>query len=194
MGRREEKRKLSPRTVSLIWRYRHNLPPDVEALFTKQPPIKDVIEFALGEEGAYFVSYRDADGAVYCRKSSLFSQPIDISCIRSHSGYLVLSLIKHRPYYPRFRLTRSRPLQPSQPPNLLPLPLAPARNPRPQHALHNPRPLRLLLRARQVLRLVVEPPAHPRKSSPLAPRVARRVENAMESWRTRGPVFRQSRC
>lgn len=46
----------------------HHLPPDVEALFTKQPPIKDVLEFALGEGGAYFVSFRDETGAVGCSK------------------------------------------------------------------------------------------------------------------------------
>ncbi|KAJ4348696.1 uncharacterized protein N0V89_010074 [Didymosphaeria variabile] len=48
-----------------------NLPPDVEALFTKQPPIKDVIEFAMGENGTYFVSYRDHDGEVVCRHYNL---------------------------------------------------------------------------------------------------------------------------
>ena len=41
-------------------------------LFTKQPPIQDVFEMALGENWAYFVSYRDADGGLYCRKG-LFS-------------------------------------------------------------------------------------------------------------------------
>lgn len=61
----------------------HNLPPDVEALFTKQPPIKDVIEFALGEEGAYFVSYRDADGAVYCRHYNL-PNPLTSYLYHSH--------------------------------------------------------------------------------------------------------------
>ncbi|OCK95118.1 uncharacterized protein K441DRAFT_557693 [Cenococcum geophilum 1.58] len=45
---------------------RHNLPPEIEMLFTKQPPIQDVFEMALGENRAYFVSYRDADGGVYC--------------------------------------------------------------------------------------------------------------------------------
>ncbi|KAF2676253.1 hypothetical protein K458DRAFT_424872 [Lentithecium fluviatile CBS 122367] len=49
----------------------HNLPPDVEALFTKQPPIQDVIEFALGDQGTYFVSYRDHDGQVLCRHYNL---------------------------------------------------------------------------------------------------------------------------
>ncbi|KAF2016676.1 hypothetical protein BU24DRAFT_423049 [Aaosphaeria arxii CBS 175.79] len=49
----------------------HHLPPDVEALFTKQPPIKDVIECAIGENGAYFVSFRDHDGQVYCRHYNL---------------------------------------------------------------------------------------------------------------------------
>ncbi|KAF9732168.1 hypothetical protein PMIN03_000622 [Paraphaeosphaeria minitans] len=52
------------------WAWR-NLPPDVEALFTKRPPIKDVIEFALGENGTYFVSYRDHNGEIYCRHYNL---------------------------------------------------------------------------------------------------------------------------
>lgn len=50
---------------------RHNLPPEIEMLFTKQPPIQDVFEMALGENRAYFVSYRDADGGVYCRLNNL---------------------------------------------------------------------------------------------------------------------------
>lgn len=50
---------------------RRNLPPDVEALFTKTPPIKDVIEFALGDNGAYFISFRDDDGQTYCRHYNL---------------------------------------------------------------------------------------------------------------------------
>lgn len=50
---------------------RHNLPPEIEMLFTKQPPIQDVFEMALGENWAYFVSYRDADGGVYCRLNNL---------------------------------------------------------------------------------------------------------------------------
>lgn len=49
----------------------HNLPPDVEALFTKQPPIKDVLELALGSQGTYFISYRDHDGQVFCRHYNL---------------------------------------------------------------------------------------------------------------------------
>ncbi|KAF2243410.1 hypothetical protein BU26DRAFT_117282 [Trematosphaeria pertusa] len=49
----------------------HNLLPDVEALFTKQPPLKDVIEFALGDNGTYFVSYRDHDGQIFCRHYNL---------------------------------------------------------------------------------------------------------------------------
>lgn len=52
------------------WAWR-NLPADVEALFIQQPPIKDVIEFALGENGAYFLSYRDAEGKVCCRHYNL---------------------------------------------------------------------------------------------------------------------------
>ncbi|KAF2031670.1 hypothetical protein EK21DRAFT_62861 [Setomelanomma holmii] len=49
----------------------HNLPPDIEALFTKTPAIKDVIEFALGSNGTYFVSYRDHDGQVLCKHYNL---------------------------------------------------------------------------------------------------------------------------
>lgn len=56
------------RKEQLLMVNRHNLPPDVEALFTKQPPIQDVIEFALGDRGTYFISYRDHDGQVSCRK------------------------------------------------------------------------------------------------------------------------------
>lgn len=62
--------KKDPKLIFLIL-YRRNLPPDVEALFTKQPPIKDVVELALGENGTYFVSYRDHDGEVYCRHYNL---------------------------------------------------------------------------------------------------------------------------
>ncbi|KAF2711154.1 hypothetical protein K504DRAFT_466173 [Pleomassaria siparia CBS 279.74] len=49
----------------------HNLPPDVEALFTKTPPIKDVLDLALGNNGTYFVSYRDWDERVMCRHYNL---------------------------------------------------------------------------------------------------------------------------
>lgn len=49
----------------------HNLPPDIEALFTQTPPIRDVIEFALGANGAYFVSYRDPAGAPACKHHNL---------------------------------------------------------------------------------------------------------------------------
>lgn len=40
------------------WAY-HDLPADIETLFTTQPPIRDVVELALGPTGSYFVSYRD---------------------------------------------------------------------------------------------------------------------------------------
>jgi hypothetical protein len=50
---------------------RHNLPADVEALFTKTPAIQDVIEFALGDNGTYFVSYRDHDSQVTCKHYNL---------------------------------------------------------------------------------------------------------------------------
>ncbi|KAF2826315.1 hypothetical protein CC86DRAFT_27963 [Ophiobolus disseminans] len=49
----------------------HNLPPDIEALFTKSPNIKDVIELALGSNGTYFISYRDHDGQVLCKHYNL---------------------------------------------------------------------------------------------------------------------------
>lgn len=49
----------------------HNLPPDVETLFTKTPAIQDVIEFTLGANQAYFVSYRDHDGQVLCKHYNL---------------------------------------------------------------------------------------------------------------------------
>ncbi|CAI6329063.1 unnamed protein product [Periconia digitata] len=49
----------------------HNCPPDVEALFTRQPPIGDVLEYALGEGGAYFLSYRDTDGDIKCSHFNL---------------------------------------------------------------------------------------------------------------------------
>ncbi|KAF1917949.1 hypothetical protein BDU57DRAFT_528453 [Ampelomyces quisqualis] len=49
----------------------HNLPPDVEALFTKTPAIQDVIELALGNNGTYLVSYRDHDGQILCKHYNL---------------------------------------------------------------------------------------------------------------------------
>ncbi|KAF3041521.1 hypothetical protein E8E12_004920 [Didymella heteroderae] len=49
----------------------HSLPSDVETLFTKAPPIRDVIELALGANGTYFVSYRDHDGTVACKHYNL---------------------------------------------------------------------------------------------------------------------------
>ena len=57
----------------MLMAFRHNLPPDVEALFTKTPPIKDVIEFALGSQGTYFISYRDHDGQIFCSKYAVSS-------------------------------------------------------------------------------------------------------------------------
>ncbi|KAH7117679.1 hypothetical protein B0J11DRAFT_536469 [Dendryphion nanum] len=61
----------------------HNLPADVESLFTKSPPIKDVIELTLGENGAYFVSFRDHDGQVYCRHYNL-PNPLTTYLYASH--------------------------------------------------------------------------------------------------------------
>jgi hypothetical protein len=52
-------------------RSRHNLPPDIEALFTKTPPIQDVIELALGDQGTYFVSYRDHDNQILAKHYNL---------------------------------------------------------------------------------------------------------------------------
>ncbi|KAL5113652.1 hypothetical protein ACEQ8H_008467 [Pleosporales sp. CAS-2024a] len=52
-------------------RFRHNLPPDIEALFTKNPAIKDVSEFALSDNGAYFISYRDHDGQLLYKHYNL---------------------------------------------------------------------------------------------------------------------------
>lgn len=49
----------------------HNLPPEVEALFTKTPSIQDVIELTLGAHQAFFVSYRDHDGQVLCKHYNL---------------------------------------------------------------------------------------------------------------------------
>jgi hypothetical protein len=49
----------------------HDLPPDVEILFTKTPPIRDVIELALGANETYFVSYRDHDGTIACKHYNL---------------------------------------------------------------------------------------------------------------------------
>lgn len=49
------------------------LPPDVGALFTKQPKIKEVYEMALGPDGSYMVAYLDHTGCRLCtRKSSFF--------------------------------------------------------------------------------------------------------------------------
>ncbi|CAO2648653.1 Nn.00g079200.m01.CDS01 [Neocucurbitaria sp. VM-36] len=49
----------------------HNLPPDIEALFTKTPAIKDVIELAIGAHETYFISYRDHDGKIRCKHYNL---------------------------------------------------------------------------------------------------------------------------
>jgi hypothetical protein len=50
---------------------RHNLPPDLEALFTSTPPIQDVLELSLGSNGTYFVSYRDSTSALLCKHYNL---------------------------------------------------------------------------------------------------------------------------
>ncbi|EAT86845.1 hypothetical protein SNOG_05781 [Parastagonospora nodorum SN15] len=49
----------------------HNLPSDIEALFTQTPAIQDVIELALGNNGTYFVSYRDHGGKILCKHYNL---------------------------------------------------------------------------------------------------------------------------
>ena len=52
-------------------RRRHNLPPDIEALFTKTPAIKEVIELAISDKETYCISYRDHDGQVLCKHYNL---------------------------------------------------------------------------------------------------------------------------
>ncbi|KAL6705231.1 hypothetical protein ACN47E_007191 [Coniothyrium glycines] len=49
----------------------HNLPADIEALFTKQPPLRDVIELAIGPSSSYFISYRDHDNQLLCKHYNL---------------------------------------------------------------------------------------------------------------------------
>jgi hypothetical protein len=51
--------------------HRHNLPADIEALFTQSPAIKDVVELALGANGTYFVSYRDEFSQILCKHYNL---------------------------------------------------------------------------------------------------------------------------
>jgi len=68
----------------------HNLPPDIEALFTKTAPIQDVIELALGDQGTYFVSYRDHDGQVLAKHYNL---PNALSSYLYHSQpYIIRDL------------------------------------------------------------------------------------------------------
>lgn len=50
---------------------RKNLPVSINALFTKNPPIKEVYELVLGENDSYYIGYLDSDGKVYCRKHGL---------------------------------------------------------------------------------------------------------------------------
>ncbi|KAF2640670.1 hypothetical protein P280DRAFT_370132, partial [Massarina eburnea CBS 473.64] len=50
----------------------HNLPPEIEALFTTPPPPTDVLELALGDAGAYFMTYRDAStNTILCKHYNL---------------------------------------------------------------------------------------------------------------------------
>ena len=74
---------------------RHNLSPDVEALFTKTPPIKDVLELALGTQGTYFISYRDHDGQILCRKHLFIFPILYILCLCSE----YISLTPHTGHY-----------------------------------------------------------------------------------------------
>ncbi|ORY03557.1 hypothetical protein BCR34DRAFT_667373 [Clohesyomyces aquaticus] len=82
----------------------HNLPPDVEALFTKSPPMKDVLELALGENGTYFISYRDHDGQIFCRHYNL-PNPLSTYLYHSHPHVirdlttLSISLGPYESYY-----------------------------------------------------------------------------------------------
>ena len=49
----------------------HNLPPAVEKLFTKQPPIKDIYELVIGPSGSYYIGYLGSDNKVYCMNNGL---------------------------------------------------------------------------------------------------------------------------
>ncbi|KAF1830101.1 hypothetical protein BDW02DRAFT_642408 [Decorospora gaudefroyi] len=49
----------------------HNLPPDIEALFTATPPITDVIELALAPNSTYFITYRDATNTIHSKHYNL---------------------------------------------------------------------------------------------------------------------------
>ena len=51
--------------------YSHNLPVHVEALFTRQPPIKDIYECVLGPANSYYVGYLDNDNKIYCVNNGL---------------------------------------------------------------------------------------------------------------------------
>ncbi|KAI9722999.1 MAG: hypothetical protein M1812_001448 [Candelaria pacifica] len=50
---------------------RNNLPAAIDRLFTKQPPIKDVYELALGPAESYYIGYKDADNKLYCMNHGL---------------------------------------------------------------------------------------------------------------------------
>lgn len=63
----------------------HHLPADIETLFTKTPPIRDVIEFSLRTNGAYFISYRDHDAQLYCKHHNL-PNPLVEYLYASHPG------------------------------------------------------------------------------------------------------------
>ncbi|KAF2741682.1 hypothetical protein M011DRAFT_472876 [Sporormia fimetaria CBS 119925] len=95
-----------------LTRLRHHLPPDVEALFTKQPPIKDVLELAVGEKGAYFVSFRDHDDQILCRHYNL-PNPLTEYLYQSHPqvvrdlSTLSITLGPYESYYAHDKATAS---------------------------------------------------------------------------------------
>lgn len=47
------------------------LPPDVGALFTQQPKIKEVYDMALGPDDSFLVAYLDHTGCRICMRQSL---------------------------------------------------------------------------------------------------------------------------
>ncbi|KAF2731409.1 hypothetical protein EJ04DRAFT_579122 [Polyplosphaeria fusca] len=101
------------------WAWR-NLPPDVEALFTKTPPIKDVLELSLGEHGTYFVSFRDSDGQIYCRHYNL-PNPLTEYLYHSHPSIirdLTTLSVALGPYESYYAYDKSSASWSNLPPNL----------------------------------------------------------------------------
>ena len=66
---------------------RNNLPAAVDRLFTKQPPIKDVYELALGPADSYYIGYKDADDQMYCMNHGL-PAPLEKYLSVKASGYV----------------------------------------------------------------------------------------------------------